>query len=67
MRSLLVLLAVAAAVYALLGLSLYLLQGSMVFLANVPGAAGTNTIQAIESGAQPKAFFRVAAKLPLTP
>ena len=38
-----------------------------LFLANVPGAAGTNTIQAIESGAQPKAFFRVAAKLPLTP
>ena len=37
MRSLLVMLAVAAAVYALLGLLLYLFQGSMVFLANLPG------------------------------
>jgi len=39
MRSLLVMLAVAAAVYALLGLLLYLFQGSMVFLAGVPGRA----------------------------
>ncbi|MSU59658.1 MAG: hypothetical protein EXS35_16080 [Pedosphaera sp.] len=37
-----------------------------LFLANVPGAPGTNTIQAIEQGA-PTAFFRVAAKLPLQP
>jgi fermentation-respiration switch protein FrsA (DUF1100 family) len=39
MRSLLVMLAVAVAVYALLGLLLYLFQGSMVFLAGVPGRA----------------------------
>jgi fermentation-respiration switch protein FrsA (DUF1100 family) len=39
MRLLLGMLAVVAAVYVLLGLLLYLFQGSMVFLATVPGRA----------------------------
>jgi fermentation-respiration switch protein FrsA (DUF1100 family) len=39
MRTLISLLTLAAAVYVALGLMLYLFQGSMVFLANLPGRA----------------------------
>ena len=38
-----------------------------VILGDVPGSAGTNTVQAIEAGGQPKAFFRVGSKIPLQP
>ncbi|MFB3079272.1 MAG: hypothetical protein ACE1Y4_14845, partial [Lysobacterales bacterium] len=41
MRTLISLLTIAASVYVLLSLVLYLLQGKMVFLSNLPGRALT--------------------------
>ncbi len=52
-------------VYAIEG-KLDLSAPAWLFLASVSGAAGTNTVQAIEQG-PPNAVFRIGGKLPLLP